>query len=84
MKIVIINRTFNKRKGEFQKSKMSNYDKIVKLYELYEQKMYGVAFSVLHDSWQAEDAVSEAFVKLIKNIRKIKDVMWNRSRPSNM
>lgn len=36
------------------------------LYQLYEQKMYAAAFSILHHSEQAEDAVHDAFVKLVK------------------
>lgn len=40
---------------------------IEKLYMLYEQKMYQVAYRILHDSWLAEDAVQEAFIKLMKH-----------------
>ena len=40
---------------------------IEKCYELYEQKMYHVAYSVLHDEGLAEDAVQEAFIKLMKH-----------------
>ena len=36
-------------------------------YELYEQKMFRVALSVLHDEKFAEDAVQEAFLQLIKH-----------------
>ena len=36
-------------------------------YELYEQKMFRVALSVLHDETLAEDAVQEAFLQLIKH-----------------
>lgn len=50
----------------------TEYDKAIKLYELYEQKMYAVAYSILGDKWQAEDAVSESFIKIIKNLKKIK------------
>lgn len=39
---------------------------IEKSYKLYEQKMYQVAFGILHDSGLAEDAVQEAFLKLMK------------------
>ncbi|MBR1866834.1 MAG: sigma-70 family RNA polymerase sigma factor [Lachnospiraceae bacterium] len=52
----------------------SDHDKAAKLYERYEHKMYDVAYSILHDEWQAEDVVSEAFIKLIQNLSKIKDV----------
>ena len=36
-------------------------------YKLYEQKMYHVAFSILHDEGRAEDAVQDAFLKLMKH-----------------
>ena len=35
-------------------------------YSLYEQKMYRVAYSILHDESLAEDAVQDAFLKLIR------------------
>jgi RNA polymerase sigma-70 factor (ECF subfamily) len=40
---------------------------IEKCYELYEQKMFRVALSVLHDESLAEDAVQDAFLQLIKH-----------------
>lgn len=36
-------------------------------YELYEQKMFRVALSVLHDDKLAEDAVQDAFLQLIRH-----------------
>ncbi len=39
---------------------------IEKMYKLYEQKMYKIAYSILRDSGLAEDAVQEAFLKLMK------------------
>lgn len=36
-------------------------------YRLYEQKMYLAAYCILHDSGRAEDAVQEAFLKLMKS-----------------
>ena len=38
----------------------SDSEKLERLYELYEQKMYAVAFSILRNEWQAEDAVQDA------------------------
>lgn len=35
-------------------------------YQLYEQKMYHIAYSILRDVQMAEDAVQEAFLNLIK------------------
>ena len=52
----------------------SDSEKLERLYELYEQKMYAVAFSILRNEWQAEDAVQDAFVRLLKNIRKLRDL----------
>lgn len=36
-------------------------------YRLYEQKMYLAAYGILHDSGRSEDAVQEAFLKLMKS-----------------
>ena len=36
------------------------------LFELYEQRMYAVAFAVLHDSGRAEDAVMDAFERVLR------------------
>lgn len=60
--------------------KQSDSEKLEQLYTRYEQKMYVVAFSVLHNEWQAEDAVQEAFVRLLRNIRKLKDVESVKTR----
>ncbi|MBQ9609599.1 MAG: sigma-70 family RNA polymerase sigma factor [Lachnospiraceae bacterium] len=35
-------------------------------YRLYEQKMYHVAYRILHDEGCAEDAVHEAFIRMMK------------------
>lgn len=48
-------------------------EKIRQLYELYEQPMYRIAFAVLKRSEPAEDAVSEAFLRLMKHIGRIGD-----------
>lgn len=37
-----------------------------KCYQLYEQKMYQVAYYIIQDSGWAEDAVQDAFLKLMK------------------
>lgn len=52
----------------------SDYNQICRLYELYEKKMYIVAFSILKNQWQAEDAVSEAFIKIIRHREKFADL----------
>lgn len=43
------------------------------MFELYEQKMYYVAFSILHDKWKAEDAVMDTFEKILKHEEIIED-----------
>lgn len=48
-------------------------EKLRRLYELYEQPMYRIAYAVLHSSELAEDAVSESFIRIIGNLRKIGD-----------
>ena len=45
-----------------------------KIYKLYEQKMYWVAYDIVHSEEQAEDIVQEAFIKIFSNINKIEDV----------
>ena len=59
----------------------SDSEKLERLYELYEQKMYAVAFSILRNEWQAEDAVQDAFVRLLKNIRKLRDLEDEKHGP---
>lgn len=49
-------------------------DKIAAIYETYEQEMYSAAFGVLKDESRAEDAVSESFLKLIRNRERIGSV----------
>ena len=49
------------------KGKADDIALIEMLYDRYEQRIYKIAYSVLNDSYQAEDAVSETFIKLIKN-----------------
>ena len=41
-------------------------DFMERCYRLYEQKMYRAAYRILQDSAWAEDAVQEAFLKLMK------------------
>ncbi len=51
----------------------TNEDIIDTVYKLYEQPMYFEAYKILHDEYLAEDAVHEAFLKLIRNRKKIAD-----------
>ena len=51
----------------------TNEDIIDALYRLYEQSMYFEAYKILHDEYLAEDALHEAFLRLIRNRKKIVD-----------
>ena len=55
-------------------------DKIERMYELYEQPMYRIAYRVLGDEYAAEDAVHDAFVKLIANRDRLPDSFSEKAR----
>lgn len=46
-------------------ARSNDAEKIISLFQLYEQKMYHIAYAILHDSYLAEDAVMDAFVRLL-------------------
>ena len=50
---------------------MTDKEKLSALYRLYEKPLYRIAFAVLHDHAQAEDAVSEAFLRVIRHISRL-------------
>jgi len=50
------------------------------LYNRYRGLMHSVAGKILRDSSLAEDAVHQAFLKLIPNLEKISDVTCNQTR----
>ncbi len=43
-----------------------------RIYCAYKNKMFSIALGILHDSHDAEDAVSESVVRIIKNIDRFK------------
>ena len=43
------------------------------VFKLYEQSLYFEAYKILHDTYLAEDAVQEAFLRLIRHRDRIKD-----------
>ena len=49
----------------------SDRELVQRIYDRYERMMYSMAFSVLHDRADAEDAVQTAFVRIIDNLQKI-------------
>ncbi|MDR2908299.1 MAG: RNA polymerase sigma factor [Oscillospiraceae bacterium] len=54
-------------------------DKFEFLYEKYKRLMLKKAYDILRDSMLAEDAVSEAFMRIYKNLDKIEDPSSGRS-----
>ena len=52
---------------------MTDREKLAELYRIYEKPLYRIAFAVLHDHSQAEDAVSEAFCRVMRHIGKLGD-----------
>jgi len=48
-----------------------DYKKMEELYELYEQKIYYVAYPILNNIQQAEDIVQETFITLYQNLEKV-------------
>ncbi|MFR7663510.1 MAG: RNA polymerase sigma factor [Coprococcus sp.] len=53
---------------------------MTELYETYEQKMFGIANAILHNDWQAEDAVHEAFVRMVPYLSRCKDVKDEKTK----
>lgn len=43
-------------------------NRLEQLYDFYEDKMYGIAYSILNNVEQSEDAVQDAFIKLIPHL----------------
>jgi len=54
--------------------------RFAELYEANRHRMYGVAQGVLHDEYLAEDAVNQAFLKLIQHFRKCEECSRNQMR----
>ncbi|MGX7418003.1 RNA polymerase sigma factor [Carnobacterium gallinarum] len=53
------------------RSVKNHYQKMEELYQLYEQKIYYVAYSILSNVQQAEDITQETFITLYQNLEKI-------------
>lgn len=50
------------------------------LYDANEQLMYNVAYNILHNRTDAEDAVQDSFVSVIRNLEKIRGIDCNETR----
>ena len=49
-------------------------EKFEQLYALYKDKMYKVAYQILHNRHDAEDAVHDSVIAIIDNLEKIKKI----------
>ncbi|WP_165613382.1 RNA polymerase sigma factor [Desulfotruncus arcticus] len=54
--------------------------KAVEIYKLYRGTMLYIANSILHETHLAEDAVSEAFIRIIDNLEKINTINDHQTR----
>lgn len=54
--------------------------KFEKIYLAHRQTMYYAAFSILKDSYEAEDAVHQAFLKIIGHLEKINEEDCHKTR----
>lgn len=50
------------------------------LYTTYKDKMYAIAYKVLRNNADAEDAVSMAFIRIVTNIKKFYDMDCNKTK----
>ena len=46
-------------------------EKFRKIYDAYRNLMFYVANKILQNEWDAEDAVQQAFLSIVKNLEKI-------------
>lgn len=62
--------------------KMTKEDscKLSTLYNIYEQPMYRIAYAVLRDEGLAEDAVSDAFIRILGKLHKFDDCRSAKTR----
>lgn len=63
-----------KRMAAGEKQRQTQSEKLEALYKTYRHLMFYVAYSILHDIPTAEDAVQQAFVRVISHIEKISEI----------
>ncbi|MFR5859533.1 MAG: RNA polymerase sigma factor [Clostridia bacterium] len=54
--------------------------KFTQLYETYRKLMHWTAEGILHDEYLAEDAVHEAFLRIIQNFHQIREIPCPKTR----
>lgn len=55
-------------------------DKLERLYKMYCKDMYNLAYSILKDSFEAEDVVQEAIIIISKHMDKVEEVKSYKTR----
>lgn len=55
-------------------------DKLEELYRVYARDLYYIAYGVLKDHYDAEDALQTAFIKISRNLDKISEVNCKKTR----
>ena len=45
---------------------------VTRLVKAYEKRMYSIAYSILHNHYDAEDVVQDTFLKVVKHLNKIR------------
>ena len=58
----------------------SDREYVKDLYIKYEQAMFKIAYNILHNKTDAEDAVQNTFIKIIDNLEKIRAIDSNETR----
>jgi RNA polymerase sigma-70 factor (ECF subfamily) len=55
-------------------------DKLEELYITYRKELYYVAYQILHNHYDAEDVIQNAFIKIAKFIDKINEIECKKTR----
>lgn len=55
-------------------------EKFRKIYDAYRNLMFYVANKILQNEWDAEDAVQQAFLSIVKNLEKISDPVRKKTQ----
>lgn len=68
-----------KKDREIMHNDKKDSELIAEYYDKYEQKLYRLSYAVLGDIWQAEEAVQETFLKVIRYRNMIKRMPEEKS-----
>ena len=52
-------------------------DKFMKLYESYEKKLFAIALRILENNEKAEDAVQQAWLRIIQHWERVSCLEWD-------